>query len=136
MHDRSYEPELLISNRANGYRDLIAKVDLSTYRRLPWEKNIPFFLCTFTDPNTSKALDVDPRSMLAGIMTRAADMGYKCFAGAEFEASDRTLQCLPRLTFTNSTFNSKRRQIRSRKKVMLASYPSLLAVRAILNHGP
>jgi glutamine synthetase len=30
-----------------GYPDVLARVDLSTYRRVPWEGNVPFFLCDF-----------------------------------------------------------------------------------------
>lgn len=30
MHDTVYSKELLISNKANGYHDLLAKIDLST----------------------------------------------------------------------------------------------------------
>lgn len=47
MHDTVYPNELLISNRANGYRDLLAVIDLTTYRRIPWENNVPFFLVSF-----------------------------------------------------------------------------------------
>jgi glutamine synthetase len=39
IHDTVYSRELLISNRANGYRDILASIDLSTYRRLPWEND-------------------------------------------------------------------------------------------------
>ncbi|ORX41117.1 hypothetical protein BD324DRAFT_575254 [Kockovaella imperatae] len=85
IHDAPYHKELLVSNKANGYRDLIAKIDLSTYRRLPWERNIPFFLCSFVDPETSSPLDVDPRSLLQGVIGQAEELGYKAMAGAEFE---------------------------------------------------
>ena len=29
-----------------GYTDIEANIDLSTFRRIPWEDNIPFFLVT------------------------------------------------------------------------------------------
>ncbi|GFZ48202.1 hypothetical protein JCM24511_05950 [Saitozyma sp. JCM 24511] len=85
MHDQTYSRELLVSNRANGYRDLIALIDLSSYRRLPWEKNIPFFFVKFVVPETGKPLDVDPRGVLGEVKARAEDKGWKCLAGAEFE---------------------------------------------------
>src|ERR1700733_12951037 len=44
IHDSVYSRELLISNRTNGYHDILATVDFSSYRRVPWENNVPFFL--------------------------------------------------------------------------------------------
>ena len=37
MHDQTYFRELKISNAENGYHDLIAIPDLSSFRRIPWE---------------------------------------------------------------------------------------------------
>jgi glutamine synthetase len=85
VHDTTYIKELLVSNRANGYRDLIAKVDLTTYRRLSWEKNLPFFLVKFMIPETGKGLDADPRGLLEGVVSRAEEKGWTPMAGAEFE---------------------------------------------------
>lgn len=80
-----YSRELLISNKANGYRDLIATIDLSTYRRIPWEDNVPFFLVSFQDPDSREPLVVDPRSILKITTDRASTSGYQCFAGVEYE---------------------------------------------------
>src|SRR5271155_4826124 len=44
MNDKTSSRELKVSNAENGYRDMVAKIDLSSYRRIPWEHNIPFFL--------------------------------------------------------------------------------------------
>lgn len=85
IHDSTYSKELLVSNRANGYRDLQATIDLSTYRRLPWERNIPFFLLRFITPETGKHLEVDPRGVLADVVDKAQEKGWRCMAGAEFE---------------------------------------------------
>ncbi|KAL7423902.1 hypothetical protein Q5752_001487 [Cryptotrichosporon argae] len=85
IHDRTYLNELLVSNKANGYRDIDAVIDLSTYRRLPWEKDLPFFLVSFLDPDTKEPLPVDPRGVLATIVKRAEDEGWQCMSGAEFE---------------------------------------------------
>ncbi|KAG6887064.1 hypothetical protein C0995_001947 [Termitomyces sp. Mi166 len=63
IHDAVYTRELLISNKQNGYRDVIASIDLSTYRRIPWENNVPFFLVSFLDPDTKQPLSVDPRGI-------------------------------------------------------------------------
>ncbi|KAK0228620.1 hypothetical protein IW262DRAFT_628446 [Armillaria fumosa] len=85
IHDTVYSRELLISNKANGYRDILARIDLSTYRRIPWEDNVPFFLVSFLDPDTKEPLVVDPRGILRITTERAASLGFECFAGVEYE---------------------------------------------------
>ncbi|KZT26380.1 glutamine synthetase/guanido kinase [Neolentinus lepideus HHB14362 ss-1] len=85
MHDQVYSPELLISNRANGYKDLLASIDLSTYRRIPWENNVPFFLVSFLDPDTKEPICVCPRGTIKKAMDKAASLSWECIAGAEFE---------------------------------------------------
>jgi glutamine synthetase len=70
---------------------LIAIVDLSTFRRIPWERNLPFFLCSFIVPETGKELDADPRGLFAQIVRGAGDKGLKCMSGAEFEVSPMDL---------------------------------------------
>lgn len=85
IHDAVYVRELAISNRENGYRDLLAQVDLSTYRRIPWENNVPFFLVSFLDPVSLKPLCVDPRGVLRLTCERATEMDLKCIAGIEYE---------------------------------------------------
>ncbi|KAI0306617.1 glutamine synthetase/guanido kinase [Multifurca ochricompacta] len=85
LHDAVYSKELLISNAANGYRDLIATIDLSTYRRIPWENDVPFFLVSFLDPETKSPVSVCPRSVLKKVTGRAEQSGWQCLAGVEFE---------------------------------------------------
>ncbi|KAI0723955.1 glutamine synthetase/guanido kinase [Cerioporus squamosus] len=85
MHDTVYSPELLISNRANGYRDLIASIDLATYRRIPWENNVPFFLVSFLDPDTKKPICADPRGALRQVVIKAQSKGWRPIAGCEYE---------------------------------------------------
>ncbi|KAI0256654.1 glutamine synthetase/guanido kinase [Lactifluus subvellereus] len=85
LHDTVYSKELLISNSANGYRDLTATIDLSTLRRIPWESNVPFFLVSFLDPETKSPISVCPRGVLKGVMEKAEQRGWECLAGVEFE---------------------------------------------------
>ncbi|KAJ3736086.1 hypothetical protein DFJ43DRAFT_1150381 [Lentinula guzmanii] len=85
IHDTVYSRELLISNKANGYRDILASIDLSTYRRIPWENNVPFFLVSFLDPDTKEPLVVDPRGILKITSDRADKMQRSCYAGVEYE---------------------------------------------------
>ncbi len=100
IHDAVYSRELLISNKANGYRDLIATIDLSTYRRIPWEDNVPFFLVSFQDPESREPLVVDPRSILKITTDRASARGYQCFAGVEWEVSRRSTRLFDLGTLT------------------------------------
>ncbi|KAI0819537.1 glutamine synthetase/guanido kinase [Trametes gibbosa] len=85
LHDTVYSKELLISNRANGYRDLIASIDLATYRRIPWDNNVPFFLVSFLDPDTKEPICADPRSVLRKATATAQSQGWRCIAGCEYE---------------------------------------------------
>ncbi|TGZ82358.1 glutamine synthetase/guanido kinase [Ascodesmis nigricans] len=91
MHDKTYQPELLVSNAENGYRDMLAKVDLQTFRRIPWEthpqskKGTPFFLLQFVDPNTNKPIPPCPRNLLDSMVKKVAEHGWEAMAGAEYE---------------------------------------------------
>lgn len=80
-----YANELLISNRANGYRDILAEIDLSTYRRIPWENNVPFFLLSFLDPDTKQPICADPRGVLKKTCEKAEAKGWYPYAGCEYE---------------------------------------------------
>ncbi|KAL1977145.1 hypothetical protein VTN31DRAFT_4 [Thermomyces dupontii] len=85
MHDRTYVRELAISNKENGYRDILAIPDLSSFRRIPWEGNVPFFLVNFFDPESKAPLSVCPRGLLHSAVQRFERLGYRAMAGAEFE---------------------------------------------------
>ncbi|KAG1759849.1 glutamine synthetase guanido kinase [Suillus occidentalis] len=92
MHDSVYTRELAISNKENGYRDLIASIDLSTFRRIPWENNVPFFLVSFFDPKTSAPICADPRGVLRKAVDSAASHGMECISGVEFETPESAAQ--------------------------------------------
>ncbi|KAF8609858.1 glutamine synthetase/guanido kinase [Ceratobasidium sp. AG-I] len=85
IHDTVYSKELLVSNRANGYRDILARIDLATYRRLTWEANVPFFLVSFLDPDTQEPIPVCPRGSLAKAVSKAETFGWEPVAGVEYE---------------------------------------------------
>ncbi|KAF9982887.1 hypothetical protein BGZ65_002398 [Modicella reniformis] len=85
MHDKTYPEELSVSNAANGYKDIIAVPDLSTYRRIPWENDIPFFLLSFYDPDTREPLAVCPRGLLKRVTDELQSLGWEAMCGAEFE---------------------------------------------------
>jgi glutamine synthetase len=81
QHDMTYYKELSISNKENGYRDLVAVPDLSSFRRIPWENNVPFFLVSFLDPDTRKPVCACPRGLLKSVSAKAEAAGYRAMAG-------------------------------------------------------
>lgn len=67
-----------------GFPDLLAKVDVGTFRTIPWEPGTVCFLADFwKDPRTP--LEVCPRNLLKGQIGRAHDMGYEPKASLEYE---------------------------------------------------
>jgi glutamine synthetase len=64
---------------------LIAKVDLGSYRRIPWEDNIPFFLVSLYHPTTNKPLYCCPRNVLKSAVDSFAELGLIPYCGVEFE---------------------------------------------------
>lgn len=81
MHDQTYFKELKISNAENGYHDLIAIPDLSSFRRIPWEDNVPFFLIYFKDPDSGEPVSADPRGLLKTTVDKLNKKGYGAMAG-------------------------------------------------------
>ena len=81
MHDTTYFRELKISNKENGYKDLLAIPDLGSYRRIPWEDDIPFFLLNYFDPDTNERVSADPRGLLRTVMDKVEKAGYGAMAG-------------------------------------------------------
>jgi glutamine synthetase len=83
MHDQTYFKELKVSNKENGYHDIIAVPDLRSFRRIPWENNVPFFLLHFMDPDTGGSLSACPRSLLKRTVAKIQERGYKAMAGGK-----------------------------------------------------
>ncbi len=92
--DTSYSPSsnLSVCTEENGFHDIGATIDWATYRRLPWERDAPFFLVSFKDPATGEPLHACPRSMLEVVMRKVreqgGDAGWEGMAGAEFEVGE------------------------------------------------
>lgn len=84
MHDQTYFKELAISNKENGYRDIVAVPDLSSFRRIPWEDNVPFFLVSFFDPETRQPVCACPRGLLKTVLGKAEAAGYNAMAGGMY----------------------------------------------------
>lgn len=78
-----YFKELNVSNAANGYRDVIAVPDLTSFRRIPWENNVPFFLVDFLDPDTGKVVSACSRGLLKRVVREWKAEGLGALAGGE-----------------------------------------------------
>lgn len=67
-----------------GYPDAEATLDISTFRTIPWEDDIPFVLGDFSQYDGDD-FPACPRSLLKRIITRAEGMGFKPTFSQEFE---------------------------------------------------
>lgn len=67
-----------------GYPDAQARIDLSTFRQVPWDDDVPFFLADFVN-GSEKPLGVCPRSLLKTVKARSEKMGFRPFFSQEFE---------------------------------------------------
>src|SRR5690242_2196241 len=61
-----------------GYPDAPARVDLSTFRVVPWEPDTAFFLLDMD-------IDVAPRTVLRKVVDQAMSLGYRFYGSAEYE---------------------------------------------------
>lgn len=67
-----------------GYPDSPAVVDINTFRKIPWENDLPFFLGELTDTKGNPSA-VCPRQLLKSILNDANKQGYSPFFAQEFE---------------------------------------------------
>ena len=67
-----------------GYPDALATIDIRTWRQVPWENDLPFFLCDFSDKQSTLA-PVCPRTLLKKIKQQSISSGYLPFFSQEFE---------------------------------------------------
>lgn len=81
MHDLLYTTNAKITSSDIGYPDFTATPDLNTFRRIPWENNIPFFLLRFT--TNGARVSADGRGMLKAQCDKLADQGCTALAGGK-----------------------------------------------------
>lgn len=63
-----------------GYPDAKGTIDIATFRQIPWDNNMPFFLGDFAG-----TVPACPRSLLKNIRDQAIKMGYQPIFAGEFE---------------------------------------------------
>lgn len=81
-NDEAYD-NAQVTGWHTGYPDAQLRLDISTYRTIPWEDNIPFFLGDFAHDATLAA--VCPRTLLKNIQTQCLEMGFLPMFTQEFE---------------------------------------------------
>src|SRR5258705_1105533 len=57
-----------------GYPDAAARLDLATFRKIPWENDCPFFLCELVPQKENPA--ICPRSLLRKVLSDASSAGF------------------------------------------------------------
>jgi glutamine synthetase len=67
-----------------GYPDAHCRIDLGTFRLVPWEPGTAFFLMDFCDAE-GKPLPIAPRQVFQRVLARAAERGYTAHFAAEYE---------------------------------------------------
>ena len=67
-----------------GYPDAPAKLDITTFRKIPWENDIPFFLGELIDQK-GKASTVCPRQLIKKVLLDTKKEGFRPFFSQEFE---------------------------------------------------
>ena len=68
----------------SGYPDAHARLDLGTYREVPWDGQVPFLLGDFVD-DAGQPLAICPRQTLKRVLARAERAGFAAFTSLEYE---------------------------------------------------
>ncbi|KAF7726917.1 hypothetical protein EC973_008212 [Apophysomyces ossiformis] len=103
IHDAVYSTDVEFSGKDHQFYDFLAQIDLSTFRRIPWEDNIPFFLVKLVHPVTHKPLYCCPRTLLKSATDDLAGLGFKAYCGVEYEfyCFKETSESLAQKGYTN-----------------------------------
>jgi glutamine synthetase len=67
-----------------GYPDTTTRIDLSTFRKIPWENDLPFFLGEIIDVDGAPSY-VCPRQLLKKVLADARQLGFTPYLSQEFE---------------------------------------------------
>lgn len=86
MHDLLYTTESKTTFIQEGYGDFVATPDIASFRRLPWEDNIPFFLLRFSVNNVPVA--ADGRNMIRSLCDKVGRAGFQSMAGGRLHQSE------------------------------------------------
>lgn len=67
-----------------GYPDVRVRIDFATFRRVPWDDNVPFFLGDLVAEDGAP-LELSPRQLAKAVLAKAEGMGFQVRTGMEFE---------------------------------------------------
>jgi glutamine synthetase len=67
-----------------GYPDAQVRLDPGTYREVPWDGNVPFFLGDFVRSD-GQPLEVCPRQLLKRVIARLKTAGFEAMGSLEYE---------------------------------------------------
>jgi glutamine synthetase len=86
MMDVTYDNTTL-TGWHKGFPDVLAKIDLKTFRTVPWDGGVPFFLGEFVAEKDGKEvpLPICPRQVLKRVLKRAEALGVIPMCGMEYE---------------------------------------------------
>ena len=83
-NDKCYD-NIELTGWHTGYPDANARIDLSTYREIPWNNQLPFFIADFSFTGRSGMGLACPRTLLKGVKKKANEMGFSPVFSEEFE---------------------------------------------------
>jgi glutamine synthetase len=67
-----------------GYPDAPVNLDLSTFRKIPWENDLPFFLGDLLNEKKEPS-EICPRQLVKKLSKEASDLGFSAVFSQEFE---------------------------------------------------
>jgi len=82
VNDKCYD-NTKITGWHTGYPDQQVRIDLNTFRRVPWDNDLPYFLGDFSVEGSEVA--ACPRSLLKKIRRECEELGYQAVFSQEFE---------------------------------------------------
>ena len=83
VNDQPYD-NTYMTGWQHGFPDAMVKLDLDTYRQVPWDGGVPFFIGDFVKADGSPYA-LCPRQVLKRVLARAEKMGFKPMVGCEYE---------------------------------------------------
>ena len=105
-----------------GYPDCPAQIDTSTFRKIPWENDVPFFLGDFYDSDGNPSA-ICPRQLVKKVLADAETLGYTPSFSQEFEwynfaetpqsVNDKQFKNLTPLLHLRLTSKNQRRTVAS-----------------------
>jgi glutamine synthetase len=98
--DKAYD-NVDVTGWHTGYPDKQCRIDLATFRNIPWQNDMPFFLADFSGAGNEQV--PCPRTLLKKIVLECTDLGYHPEFAQEFEWFNfkETAKSLQEKSFTN-----------------------------------